>query len=398
MEAAAHAEGELLQILHALICRQSIVGSSARLPQHYVEAYLKRHGYDVSRLSVQDDEFLLHPEYSPVSGSANPAVNVLAEPNSDGGTLLFAHIDTERVHPGWQNGLSASALSGDNCYGLGVADDKAGVALMLATVHVLAGEGFCPGILSVHGKSGGARGTLPAFTHLKRKYVGALYLHPAETGNGLREVKHASRGVLDLTIKVTGWSGNQREIGTPASARFSEGGNAADLAISLIGKLRDLLPVDCQFNLGHFEAGRESGVVPKLATAKARILFDEPHSYQSLATLAGKLMPAPHGYLVSIEPDGLTANPATLDWNAPWCRHVRRSIEAVTSETCNPYAAHLASDLRFPLRMSGLPTVGFGPIAGNFYGPDEWVSRRSMVQALAATILAVTGQSSVPPG
>jgi len=393
LEAAEGAGAELWRILADLVSLESVAGSSAGIAQEYVGAYLQRHGYTVRGLAVTPGEWTSHDEYSPVPDFPDAALNLIAEPDTDGEVLLFAHIDTEPVHPGWQSPPASLVVADDRCYGLGSADDKVGIALMLATVHVLAGQGFRPGVLSVHGKLGGALGTLPVFAELRRKYRGALYLHPAETGNGLDELKHVSRGVLDLTIDVTGWSGVPREIGTPASARFADGGNAADLAIDLIRRIRGLVPDGCEVNLGCLEAGSDVSVVAQQATAKLRILFESPHTFQSLMALFEPLGGAsvPDGYAVSIRSGGLRANPAKLDWQDRWCVHVRQAIEAATSQPCRPYQFHLASDLRFPMRMSNLPAVGYGPTGGNFYGPDEWVSRRSTIQTLAATILAVTG-------
>ena len=37
------------------------------------------------------------------------------------------------------------------------------------------------------------------------------------------------------------------------------------------------------------------------------------------------------------------------------------------------YPAHVASDIGFSIRYLDAATVGLGALAGNFYGPNEWV-------------------------
>ena len=90
-----------------------------------------------------------------------------------------------------------------------------------------------PLVISIHGKGGGSRGSLPVFERLSRSDNGlhaVLYSHPAETGNGLADVKHIVQGVLDLTLTVQGWAGEPLEIGLPESALWSEGASGISSA------------------------------------------------------------------------------------------------------------------------------------------------------------------------
>jgi acetylornithine deacetylase/succinyl-diaminopimelate desuccinylase-like protein len=271
---------------------------------------------------------------------------------------------------------------------LGSADDKSGVAIVLAAARLLAEAGAAPGVALIHGKAGGSRGTLPALLALRRSYRAALYLHPAETGAGLREIKHSSRGVLDIELEVQGWRGQAREIGTPQSASFTEGGNAIGECIRLCGEMQDALPTRCAWNLGALSGGTHAGVVPAMAVAQARVLFDAPYSVETLQSVLDECVRPRDGYQANLRYAGLRAQAAHTDWNDPWCRTVRTAVEQVTGLMPAPYGFHLASDLRFPIRLLGIPAVGLGPTGGAFYSANEWVDTDDMLRALAVTLLA----------
>ena len=86
-----------------------------------------------------------------------------------------------------------------------------------------------PVVMSLHGKGGGSRGSLPVFERIRKQkhnIQSVLYAHPAETGRGLEDVKNAVLGVLDLEMRVRGWRGPQMEIGSIDSSDWKEGGDA----------------------------------------------------------------------------------------------------------------------------------------------------------------------------
>ena len=84
----------------------------------------------------------------------------------------------------------------------------------------------------------------------------------------------------------------------------------------------------------------------------------------------------------------MMANPAASGWDEPFCRVVREAVRETTGVAPVPYGAHAASDLRFPIRLRGIPAVGIGCRAGGFYGPDEWVDIEDLYR-LTATVARV---------
>jgi acetylornithine deacetylase len=63
-------------------------------------------------------------------------------------------------------------------------------------------------------------------------------------------------------------------------------------------------------------------------------------------------------------------------------------------------ALHTSSDIRNPIVQNGIPTVGFGPLAGGLTmagGADEWVDADDMQRAIAATAALVAGWCGTVP-
>ena len=254
---------ELITLLSALIEAASELGESAAGAQSVLANYLEAAGYTIEFVVNSMSPFARDAHLIPTAHSDVDLINVIARPIARRNDVaLFAHIDTEHPKVGWTSPPHTSQIRGGRLYGLGAADDKAGVAAAAVAAAALAKAGGpAPLVLSVHGKNGGTRGTLPVFTRLERLDA-ALYLHPSETGRGLSELKHASRGVLDLTVRIDGWHGPEREIGRPDTARFDEGGNALEAVIAAVNRWRTGDLEGCEINVGRINAGETGGTVP----------------------------------------------------------------------------------------------------------------------------------------
>ncbi|MEG1662181.1 MAG: hypothetical protein RR332_06645, partial [Clostridiales bacterium] len=167
---------------------------------------------DVDSIKNEDD-FYTYPQNLKVSKQIENVVGLRRSIHQQPGKslLLFAHIDTaamDEVMPDTQ-----VTVDGDRIYGLGVADDKSGVAMMLLGAEaVLRLEPQLLGDLTLMSTIG-KRGSVGTFTAFKRGYKAdiGVYLHPAETGYGFREIKNYSLGWLDFKLKITGRPGPIRD-------------------------------------------------------------------------------------------------------------------------------------------------------------------------------------------
>ena len=392
LELAEGARGELLALLKDLIAAPSSYGASGREAQERLGAYLKRNGFAVEATEDSWEPLRDHPEFSPPPAAAEAPINLVAEPPEPSGLTLFAHVDTETPSASWSSPPAEAMARDGRVYGLGAADDKGGLAAAAVAAALLARDsGKAPRVVSVHGKGGGARGTLPVFGRMGAG--DSVYVHPPENGAGLGVLKSASRGVVDVHLRVTGWSGRPREIGTPESAPFAEGGDALNACLRWVERLRRDELSDCEVNLGRLVAGEAAGLTPVRCEAEVRVLFRGKKTVRGVleafrrAAADQPARGAGGGFGFEATAPGLRANPAETGWNDPLAVELRSAVVGITGREPVPYADHLASDIRFPIRLGGAASLGIGSLGGNFYGPDEWVDLDDLVRLVAVLML-----------
>ena len=401
--AESHRE-DLRRLLMSLVAIRSHPGEPAAEAQRVVVDFLEPMTYRVEVSGDVPSRLADHPEFMPPNPPGDgPFVNVVGHPAGDHAAPIgiFAHIDTEVPGDGWTTDPYRATDVEGRLHGLGTADDKGGVAAMLVAAAALHESGGpLPTVMSLHGKGGGSRGSLPVFERLARQGVdfdAVLYSHPAETGRGLVDIKHEVQGALDLTLTVSGWRGRPLEMGGPESAPYREGGDALRACWGAIEHLRATVLAGHEVNVGILEGGDRIGAVPESARARIRILFRSDITWRQLLTaLRAELdsfaagLPAGSGaYAAALQQDGLATNFGTVDWESPASRQLRDAIDQVTGTTPRPYANHYAGDIRFPIRILGAETFGIGSLAGDFYGPNEWVDEDDLVRLTAVIIETV---------
>lgn len=410
LQLANESRDELVALLARMIRIRSHTGETAEAAQAVVADYLSALPYRVESTADRPSHFENHSEYMPPSPpSDGPFINVVGHPNSGNGKniALFAHIDSHTVAEGWSTDPYDPVIRGGRMYGLGTSDDKGGVAAMLVAASLLAKNGgAAPIVISHHGKGGGSRGSLPVFDRMQKAGTdidAVLYAHPAETGRGLTDIKNVVRGVLDVTLTVEGWRGEQLEIGLPDSSLWSEAGDALGACMRLIEHLRNGVLSGADVNVGKLSAGDRIGSVPEDALAEIRILFDDDHSWEDLlAAMQEEVREFEAGqpsgeesFKVALTMPGRRSNAGAVDWDAPSTVVLRDSIEAVTGSAPRSYPNHYGGDIRFPIRILNAPAFGIGSLGGNFYGPDEWVDLDDLVNLVAILMLTVSGWASL---
>jgi len=389
---------EMVDLLTRLIAVSSPLGESADAAQRVAADYLRARGYAPELVVDDPTRYTTHPDYmAPATPYPAPATNLIGRPASRASRVaLFAHIDTERAGAGWTGDPLRARLENGRVYGLGAADDKGGVAAMLVAAMLLHAEGHpAPIVLSLHGKGGGSRGSLPTFARL-RDFSHVLYVHPAETGRGLVDIKHVVRGVLDMRITVTGWRAEPREIGSPDSAPYADGGDALVAILAMVERLKRSALKGTDVNVGELRAGDRVGSVPDQAHARVRVLYDDDRAFGDVletvrsecAAEAAARGRGDRRFRVQVDRDGLGANYARVDWDSPASATLRRAIAEVTGAEPASYPTHFAGDIRYPIRLAGVPAFGIGSLAGGFYGPDEWVDIDDLVRLTAVVMLA----------
>jgi acetylornithine deacetylase len=328
--------------------------------------------------------------------------------------LLFAHPDVEPVAgvEGWRHAPFAGATESGRLYGWGVADDLAGVATMLGAVDAVqdAGLALRRGLLAASTPSKRLGLGIVALLDRGHRAEGAVYLHPAESGRGLAEIKAVTPGLLRFRLTVAGRPADTRE---PEQTPFHHRSvNPIEKACDLVGALRAL---------AERRAGRVRHAALEAAIGRATNLQltsvhagapDRPGRVSETCVLGGTVTFPPDERLEDVQEEiedavagaaagdpWLRDHSPALEWlagargaavapEAPLYRALGGAIRAVTGREPSVNALHASSDIGHPILHAGIPTLGFGPRAGDLVqagGRDEWVDVSDYLRAIAVT-------------
>jgi glutamate carboxypeptidase len=118
--------------------------------------------------------------------------------------LLIAHMDT--VYPRGMGAKQPFRIDGDKAYGLGISDDKSGVALILHTVALLDAMGFKDyaqlGVLINGDEEAGSPGSAATITQLGSEYDAVLSFE--QGGFEQDMVRLATSSIAIVEMKITG--------------------------------------------------------------------------------------------------------------------------------------------------------------------------------------------------
>lgn len=384
LEAADELRGYERDLIAALVACRSVRGEASGIHELCAEE-VEGLGMEAELVSPRVEELERRPEWCPPCPQpAEPEklVSVLGSWGEGPGILLFAHIDTEP--PGalenWSTDPGRATQIGGRIYGLGAADDKAGAASVLAAARALTPhlDGVRLAVGLVHGKLGGGLGTLPVMERTG-ELDAAVYCHPAETGLGMAHFKTASRGFFNFRIEAAGRRPEPAEIGTPHSEDPRRGVNAfgrLQKVLAAVDRWAGREGVLCSVN--RVSAGDGPTVLPETASAEGAVWFRRGSAAEVYEGLERAALRAG---ACSARRFGLQSNPAEIPAGHPLAAAAAEAVAAETGQAPGAYPSHVASDIRFPIRCLGAPAVGFGALAGGFYGPDEWVDAEDMHRA-----------------
>lgn len=334
--------------------------------------------------------------------------------------ILFAHPDSEPPQKleTWQTDPFAGEVRDGRLYGWGVADDLAGVAIMVEALRVTLAAGVVPAgdvILASTPSKRHARG-VAALLHRGVSADAALYLHPAESGAGMGEIKAITPGQLELRITVTG---RQPPTTEPLQTGFAHlAVNPIDKAVEIIAALKrfdaeraarishpalqDAVGRSTNVMLSSVEAGDAHRLsrVPERCVVGLAVSFPPPER----ASMVKADIEAVIAATVAADP-WLSENPPQLAWDSgvsaaetpadhPLFVTAAAAVAAVTGRAPIVNPMHTGSDIRNPIVQKGIPTIGLGPLCGDLSqngGHDEWVDVEDYLRAVsvaAATLAA----------
>ncbi len=391
--------------------------------QARVAAAAEAAGCQVERRRYRPAEVRLKDEFAAEAAMATEErESILARlPGTGGGrsVIFFAHPDGEpfQTSHGWRHDPFAGVLDQGRLHGWGVADDLAGVATMVEAVRVLKAAGLKPKgdvILASTPSKRHARG-VHALLHGGVAADAAVYLHPAESGIGMREVKALAAGQLIFKIIVPGRLPATNEPGHAAFAHTAV--NPVDKAMvvlaalkaldarrgarvhhpaldAAIGRSTNLLVGDIR-TLGD---GRASRIAPaaQLFCALAFPPGEKLADVQAEVEVAIAEAAAADPFLRETPPrieflSGVTGAEVKLDhplWTA-----TSEAVRLGTGEVPEINPLHTSSDIRNPMVQSGIPCVGLGPLCGDLTqngGRDEWVDEADYRRGVAVVAALIT--------
>ncbi len=313
---------------------------------------------------------------------------------------LIAHLDTvAEGDPGeWSSPPLAPEVRDGRLYGRGAADNKAGIACGLYTLHLLGElQALDPQqhsviFAGVVDEESGASSPL-GVRHLLES--GALRAHGAVytyAGDPVISVGH--RGLLRLRLETRGVAVH---TGSEAWSRGESGVNAVTGMADLLLELERLeLPASPSTGFEHLrpcitpgtriEGGEFESMVPARARAGADIRLMPGQSAQAVLAAVqeavDRVLARRPGLAASIEPR-VELPAASLPLDHPL---VRAAQAATERHTGRPWPARGAGPANegYMLIEAGIPTLpGFGPYGGNAHAADEWVEIDSLTQTIA---------------
>ena len=338
---------------------------------------------------------------------------------SDGkNIILFSHPDTEVYanDDGWHHDPFEPKISNNKLSGWGIADDLAGVAMMYHCLDLIKKSGIrLKGdiILASTPSKNHARGIASV---LDKEYFAdsAIYLHPAESGKGLKDIKAFTPGQIVFSIKFTGKKPDTNEPAHTAMCHL--GHNPMIDALDVIAELRKyeserireihhpLLEkhVGRSTNLlfSFFEYGNSEALDIVHETCKLGCALSIIPG-EKLEDIKNKIQKRVD--VVVDKNEWMKENPPELKWVSgvsSASTDIKSNIYEIThkiftnnniSPKINPL--HTSSDIRNPIIQKGIPTLGFGPICGNLTmsnETNEWLDLEDYFKALCITAKIVT--------
>ena len=338
--------------------------------------------------------------------------------------LLFAHPDSEPVADveTWRSGPFDGSIAEDRLYGWGIADDLAGVAAAVLAVERAAAAGCALGdvVVASTPSKRHARG-VAAVLHQGWTSDAALYLHPAESGAGLNEIKAFASGHLEFRITVSGRLPETTEPGHTAFAHLAV--NPVDKAVLLMEALRAL---DAQraervhHPALHAAVGRStnlmvsslrSGDDHRLGRLGETCILGGAVSFppdEPMEAVQGEIEAAIAA--AAAEDTWLAAHPPAVDWVAgvtgaecppdhPLFRVAARAIARRTGSEPHVNPMHTSSDIRNPAVQKGIPTIGIGGLCGDLSQNgrhDEWIDVPDYLRTIDATTAIIVDWCGSP--
>ena len=401
---------------HVHILRDAYQASIISLEsfQNWVAEALREVGGETGTFEVAGSELSQQPAFLRTYSNATelksgpPNVYSHFNPEAADGVLFFAHADKSPKSFEFAKDIPQLIETGDRFCGPGIADDVAGIAAMISALKIYKSLDSSSSqqilIASILGKQGGVFGS---YGLMKRfgPLSSAVYLHPAESGGGLEELKVASNGLIEFFIKLEGKPPDSTEVHQAIFSRSAE--SAIDKAFLINSALQKWAQE--QSGLYRHEAvqamaGQSFAVsLGLLETGSETEVFEIPLSCR----MAGTICFPPGANLQKVREDfevelvRITNADSWLrngHWQLEYGDRIADSSEAVvessfiqlssdivqsvTGKRPRFFYGHSMSDIRYPLQFWHAQAYGIGPRSGDLGKATEWVDKEEYFNSI----------------
>ena len=401
---------------HIKLLEEGLMSSFTNLNdfQAWISARLQSIGLEVEKFLVDQDELKNQPANQKTlrenPESLQQAVNIVGKLKGEGprhGVLLFAHADKQPETFEWAKEHPQMIERDGRLYGPGIADDVCGLTAMVSAVETYKRLGMNPQgdvlVASILGKQNGVFGTYG----LMQRYGpldAAIYIHPAESGDGLGELKMSSNGCLEFIIQV---EGKEPDSTDPLQAIFST--TAVSAVQKTIFLYQGLLNWADDMRRKYRHTRLEELCNQSFSLAESRFTGIAPVTYKmpTHCELCGTIVFPPNARYETVKNDfenifihlvqadaWLSQGHASLEWgdlmgesgqsdeNSDFMQMATRAIQEVTGITPKYYYGHTTSDIRYPILYWNAQAFGVGPLAGDIAKKTEWVDRNDYLQSI----------------
>ena len=374
--------------------------------QRAVAQRFERLGCDVERIASRPNRFVLAADFGADAAETQPErVSVVAVlPGTGGGRslLAFAHPDSEPVAgtEKWRHDPFAGEIEDGRVYGWGIADDLSGVAAMICALDAIRAAGLQLSGKIICASAVSKRRAQGIYAALERGYHtdAAIYLHPAESGAGLADIKARASGLMYFRIRVAGQPPDTSEpthtpfyhlAVNPLDKAWLVYRALAELAEERAQRVRhpayDAIGRATNLHISHIAAGdgARPGRVATEAIMTGSVTFPPDEDIAAVQREIEAVVQQ-----ASAADPWLREHPARLEWlqgtagvevpeGSAIFQTVAGAIGRVTGAAPGVQSLHAGSEIRAPNHYKGIPAVGFGPLSGDNTqsgGTDEWVS------------------------
>ena len=309
--------------------------------------------------------------------------NVVARwPGSGGGRSLCLNAHTDTVgHAGWPDRALRAKIEGDRVVGLGAADDKGHVAILVLVLESIVRSGIplrgdLVAAFTVD-EEATSLGTQALVARLRTE--AAIVVEPFGLGRAI--VTHQGFGWLDIVVHGRAAHGSAPQTGIDAI------GHAASILARLDALAADWAahphPLNgaTVYHASTIAGGTDYATYPASCSIGLEI-GTQPgetiaHRVRDIEAIFASLREQVPGFdadvIVRLDRDPFEARGHEALWEA-----AAASTRAITGEELEPVGENAWMDAAL-MQSAGMPTISLGASGGHLHGADEWVSLSELV-------------------